>query len=93
MLEAGVSHPRTPVGYLGKDEDMSDKSFLDWPFFEPRHRDLAARLDDWCAAHLPVDHGDVDAACRGLVAMLGGTGGCDIPGRRRGSGWTCAPCA
>lgn len=53
---------------------MSDKSFLDWPFFEPRHRDLAARLDDWCAAHLPVDHGDVDAACRGLVAMLGRDG-------------------
>lgn len=50
---------------------MSDTSFLDWPFFEPRHRDLAARLEAWCAAHLPVDHGDVDAACRALVAMLG----------------------
>jgi acyl-CoA dehydrogenase len=50
---------------------MSDRSFLDWPFFEPRHRELAARLDDWCAAHLPVDHGDVYAACRSLVAMLG----------------------
>ncbi|MDX5350686.1 MAG: acyl-CoA dehydrogenase family protein [Paracoccaceae bacterium] len=50
---------------------MSDTSFLDWPFFEPRHRDLAARLQAWCAAHLPVDHGDVDAACRALVAMLG----------------------
>jgi acyl-CoA dehydrogenase len=50
---------------------MSDKSFLDWPFFEPRHRDLAAALDLWCAAHLPVDHTDVDAACRNLVAMLG----------------------
>ena len=48
-----------------------DRSFLDWPFFEPHHRDLAAALEDWCAAHLPVDHGDVDAACRGLVAMLG----------------------
>lgn len=50
---------------------MPDTSFLDWPFFEPRHRDLAARLQDWCAAHLPVDHHDVDAACRGLVAVLG----------------------
>ncbi|MCC5984181.1 MAG: acyl-CoA dehydrogenase family protein [Rhodobacteraceae bacterium] len=50
---------------------MADQSFLDWPFFEDRHRDLAARLEDWCAAHLPVDHGDVDAACRGLVAALG----------------------
>jgi len=50
---------------------MSDSSFLHWPFFEQRHRDLAARLEAWCAAHLPVDHGDVDAACRSLVAMLG----------------------
>ena len=50
---------------------MSDSSFLHWPFFEPRHRDLAAALDAWCAAHLPVDHTDVDAACRKLVAMLG----------------------
>lgn len=48
-----------------------DRSFLDWPFFEDHHRDLAAALDDWCAANLPVDHGDVDAACRELVAALG----------------------
>jgi acyl-CoA dehydrogenase len=53
---------------------MSDKSFLDWPFFEARHRDLAEALDGWCARHLPVDHGDVDAACRGLVSMLGDGG-------------------
>lgn len=50
---------------------MADRSFLDWPFFEDRHRDWAGRLDAWCAAHLPVDHADVDAACRGLVAALG----------------------
>lgn len=50
---------------------MSDRSFLDWPFFEPRHRELADSLDAWAARHLPVDHGDVDAACRALVAMLG----------------------
>lgn len=53
---------------------MSDKSFLDWPFFEDRHRDLAGVLDDWCADHLPVDHGDVDQACRSLVALLGAGG-------------------
>ena len=53
---------------------MTDRSFLDWPFFEPHHRDLAARLEAWCAANLPVDHGDVDAACRALVAMLGRDG-------------------
>ena len=53
---------------------MADVSFLGWPFFEERHRELAAALEAWCAAHLPVDHGDVDVACRGLVADLG-TGG------------------
>ncbi|MEO8241885.1 MAG: acyl-CoA dehydrogenase family protein [bacterium] len=50
---------------------MVDQTFLDWPFFEPRHRVLAADLETWCQAHLPVDHGDVDAACRALVADLG----------------------
>ena len=48
-----------------------DRSFLDWPFFEPHHRDRAAALEVWCLAHLPVDHSDVDAACCGLVAALG----------------------
>ncbi len=50
---------------------MSDKSFLSWPFFSDRERVLAAAIDDWSAAHLPVDHHDVDAACRNLVASLG----------------------
>ncbi|QIE57467.1 acyl-CoA dehydrogenase [Pikeienuella piscinae] len=51
---------------------MADRSFLDWPFFESRHRELAVALDGWCAAHLvDVGHSDVDAACRSLVALLG----------------------
>ena len=49
-------------------------SYLDWPFFDQRHRELAAALEAWCAVHLPVGHGDVDAACRGLVAALGDGG-------------------
>lgn len=53
---------------------MPDRSFLDWPFFEDRHRALALHLDSWAAAHLPVDHADVDAACRRLVADLGKAG-------------------
>ena len=53
---------------------MVDRSFLDWPFFEARHREMAVALEEWCAGHLPVDHGDVDAACRALVAMLGAGG-------------------
>jgi len=53
---------------------MSDKSFLDWPFFEQRHRDLSRVLEDWAVANLPVDHSDVDAACKSLVAAMGKAG-------------------
>ncbi len=53
---------------------MADKSFLSWPFFTDRHRALAANLEQWCAANLPADHGDVDAACRELVQKLGRDG-------------------
>src|SRR5690606_31485171 len=51
-----------------------DRSFLDWPFFEDRHRELATGLDEWARDALPVDHGDVDTACRRLVATLGDGG-------------------
>ncbi|MGR3510918.1 MAG: acyl-CoA dehydrogenase family protein [Sulfitobacter sp.] len=54
---------------------MSDRSFLDWPFFEDRHRVLADELDGWAAATLgSLDHSDVDAACRWLVRRLGEAG-------------------
>lgn len=48
--------------------------FLNWPFFDDRHRVLHRELEPWCVANLPVDHDDVDAACRNLVAMLGDAG-------------------
>jgi alkylation response protein AidB-like acyl-CoA dehydrogenase len=52
-----------------------NRSHLDWPFFEPRHRELAAAVDDWAAARLrSVDHADVDATCRALVQQLGAAG-------------------
>ena len=66
-------HPRSICAKMN-GKVMSDKSFLNWPFFEQRHRDLAAALEAWCVTHLPVDHTDVDAACRGLVAALGAGG-------------------
>jgi acyl-CoA dehydrogenase len=53
---------------------MPDRSFLNWPFFEDRHREWAERLEAWCRKSLPVDHHDVDAACRELVKMLGRDG-------------------
>ncbi len=54
---------------------MPGTSFLDWPFFEPRHRALAEKLDGWAAENLvAIDHDNVDAACRALVARLGQDG-------------------
>ncbi len=48
---------------------------FDWPFFEPRHRELAAKLEQWCAANLRDAHGgDVDNECRRLVRKLGAAG-------------------
>lgn len=55
---------------------MADRSFLDWPFLEPRHKALALELDAF-AAGLAVDHSDTDAACRALVAALGEAGWLD----------------
>ena len=49
--------------------------WLDWPFFEPRHRELAARLEEWCQATIHDAHpSDAEAACRALVAELGKAG-------------------
>ncbi|UOM33984.1 acyl-CoA dehydrogenase family protein [Acuticoccus sp. I52.16.1] len=55
---------------------MGDTTFLDWPFFEPRHKALAEEADAWAAANVPalVDHRDVDGSCRRLVAALGRAG-------------------
>ena len=54
---------------------MVDRSFLDWPFFTDRHRELAGELDDWCEKFLPGRHpDDVDEACRELVKLLAEAG-------------------
>jgi len=54
---------------------MSDTRYLDWPFFEDKHRALARELDAWATQHVPHDHGpDVDAQCRALVRSLGAAG-------------------
>ena len=51
---------------------MADRSFLDWPFFDNSHRELAAELESWCESSLGDEHGeDVDASCRALVRKLG----------------------
>ncbi len=54
---------------------MADRSFLDWPFFEERHRILADKLEEWSSANLnQLDHSDTDALCRKLVSALGEAG-------------------
>ncbi|MET4129254.1 acyl-CoA dehydrogenase family protein [Roseovarius sp. MBR-6] len=52
---------------------MADHTYLDWPFFDARHRDWAARVEA-VAAKLAVDHTDTDGACRALVRDLGAAG-------------------
>jgi len=51
---------------------MTDQTFLQWPFFEQRHRQLAGELETWARARLARghDHGSVDDACRSLVRAL-----------------------
>ncbi|SFB71920.1 acyl-CoA dehydrogenase [Cupriavidus sp. OV038] len=54
---------------------MSDKTYIDLPFFDDAHRTLERDLDAWCGTALAhVDHTDTDAACRALVRQLGDAG-------------------
>ena len=50
-----------------------------WPFYEQRHRDLAAKLGEWASINLSSHHDpDIDAACRTLVRDLGTAGFLDL---------------
>jgi acyl-CoA dehydrogenase len=54
---------------------MPDRTFLAWPFFEERHRELAAKLEDWCQAVIhDAEPSDPDEACRSTVVELGKAG-------------------
>jgi len=54
---------------------MADTSYLDWPFFASRHRQLHDQVENFAAAHLSqLDHDDVDTTCRNLVQILGESG-------------------
>jgi acyl-CoA dehydrogenase len=53
---------------------MADRSFLDWPFFEDRHRGFAHDLDQWAETNAAVfdahgDH-DLDGDCRTILKAL-----------------------
>jgi acyl-CoA dehydrogenase len=54
---------------------VSDASVLSWPFFDDRHRRLAADLEKWCDEWIHDAHpADPDGACRALVTELGRAG-------------------
>jgi acyl-CoA dehydrogenase len=59
---------------------MPDTTFLDWPFFEARHRALAEQLDEFARtklaelAHGASDDAALDRACREIVHRLGAEG-------------------
>jgi acyl-CoA dehydrogenase len=46
----------------------------DWPFFEDRHRALAAEAEEWGARNAAHHEGDTDATCRSFVQALGKAG-------------------
>lgn len=57
---------------------MTDTSFLQWPFFEDRHRTLAADVDAWATEHVARltanEHDNLDGTCIGLVRAMGEAG-------------------
>ena len=54
---------------------MADRSFLAWPFFEAKHRELADDLQSWCADNCANRFADdLDSECRSLVRELGASG-------------------
>jgi acyl-CoA dehydrogenase len=61
---------------MSESKAMSDLGdTLDWPFFDERHRDFAARISAFAKIVLPgLPHDDVDDACRARVAALGAAG-------------------
>ena len=53
-----------------------DQSYLEWPFFEEHHRQLATQLEQWCCDELDnsIDHSDVDNACAEILKRLASGG-------------------
>ncbi len=55
---------------------MPDRAFLDWPFFDARHRAWAAEVEAWAAEHAErlSDEHDADGSVRRLARALGEAG-------------------
>jgi len=57
---------------------VGDRSYLDWPFLDDRHRAFARELDGWASEHVgalpePAEE-ELDGACRSLVEAMGAAG-------------------
>ena len=51
---------------------MADQTFLTWPFFSDKHRDLYSRLKEFIATDLgTINHDNIDQSCKKLVRALG----------------------
>ncbi|GJL96523.1 MAG: acyl-CoA dehydrogenase [Hyphobacterium sp.] len=57
---------------------MADRTYLDWPFFEGRHRELADAARGWCAVEIGetgfAAHADIDEDCRVMARKMGDAG-------------------
>jgi len=58
-----------------------DTSYLDWPFLDDSHRDLAGRIARWAQTEIaptaddePEDEAELDGVCRSLVRKLAADG-------------------
>ena len=58
---------------------MADQTFLNWPFFEAVHRELAEVIEEWAGTRVEQIVGagdDLDSTCLNLVRALGESGLC-----------------
>ena len=58
---------------------MADQTFLNWPFFEAVHRELAEAIEEWAGTRVEQIVGagdDLDSTCLNLVRALGESGLC-----------------
>ncbi len=57
---------------------MTDTTYLHWPFFEDRHKELARVIDAWATENVcrltANEHEDLDQTCRDIVHALGEAG-------------------
>ena len=58
---------------------MDISNYFEWPFFAPRHAELAGQVDAWASAYFAnrkfaENRDSVDQACRQLVSELGRAG-------------------